>query len=390
MFRVVIFSSGLPSAIAKLARRIHSEVPEAQVCGVLLERRPGKTLGKRISTFATNIRQFDFVKYAAGRVAQSGLRKAGNVAAVALRFTHAGSAEYPREEGLDGICPSLITTDCHSWESLDFVRSLDADLGLVYGTRILKPCLFRIPRLGSINIHKRKVPDYRGGGPVGLWELLDGQPEIGITVHQVEEQLDAGAVINAATIPIQPFDTLSSLALKAQVIANDLLVRSVADYVASAVNRQPQHGESRMFKNPSPQLLARYENELALRRANYRAVRGRPPIKLLARSVAGIPFTVGRNWRRRLAEDFPVMILFHHLVSDRPHGLGMSTDHFVEHVEFLRRFYQIAPLSEAIEMLRTNAVKRPTVVLTVDDGYADNLSFVLAPPNGLFLPIVLK
>ena len=57
-----------------------------------------------------------------------------------------------------------------------------------------------------------------------LWEMLDGQREIGVTVHEVEEKLDAGAVINAQTIPIEPFDNLTSLALKAHVVANDLLV----------------------------------------------------------------------------------------------------------------------------------------------------------------------
>ena len=60
--------------------------------------------------------------------------------------------------------------------------------------------------------------------------MLDGQPEIGVTIHQVTAQLDAGHVVNAATIPIEPFDTLTSLALKAHVVGNDLLVRSVADY----------------------------------------------------------------------------------------------------------------------------------------------------------------
>ena len=54
-----------------------------------------------------------------------------------------------------------ITRDLHDAGSLEFVRSLGADLGLIYGTRILKPTLFTLPRRGSINIHKHRVPDYR-------------------------------------------------------------------------------------------------------------------------------------------------------------------------------------------------------------------------------------
>ncbi len=364
------------------------------MAGILQERRPGKSLRKRVSTFAKNLKQRDFVKYAAGKVVQNAGRKLTGLAEAGLRFVHAGRPVYPAAESMNDVsqelgCRYLVTTDCHSQEALDFVRSLGADLGLVYGTRILKPCLFTIPSLGSINIHKRKVPDYRGGGPVGLWEMLDGQPEFGVTVHEVEEKLDAGAVINAATIAIEPFDDLTSMALKAHVVANDLLVKSVADYARGTVHRAPQHGESRMFKNPSPQQLAKYEEELARRRPGFRAARGRSSAKLLARSIVGTPVVAARNWIRRSRGRFPVMILFHHLVADRSHALGMSTTHFLRHVEFLRKFYQIVSLSEAIEMLRTNNVKAPTVVLTVDDGYRDNFLTLRAIRERIDLPITM-
>ena len=41
--------------------------------------------------------------------------------------------------------------------------------------------------------------------------MLDGRTDIGVTVHEVLEQLDAGAVINASTILIEPFDDPTSL-----------------------------------------------------------------------------------------------------------------------------------------------------------------------------------
>ena len=127
-----------------------------------------------------------------------------------------------------------VTTDLHADESLKITRTLLPDLGVVFGTRILKPALFEIPSQGSINIHKRKVPEYRGGGPIGLWELLDRQQELGITVHRVTKEVDAGAIVGQAVIPIEPFDTLTSLALKADVIGNDLLVAVIGAGLAEA------------------------------------------------------------------------------------------------------------------------------------------------------------
>ena len=90
-----------------------------------------------------------------------------------IRLIHAapnwpnGKPDYGLDD-LDAACKANGARDIHSEQALDFVRRLNADLGLVFGTRILKPALFEIPKQGSINIHKRKVPDYRGGGAVGL------------------------------------------------------------------------------------------------------------------------------------------------------------------------------------------------------------------------------
>ena len=51
-------------------------------------------------------------------------------------------------------------------EAMGLMRAAEADLGIVWGTNILKECVFRIPRLGSINIHQGLTPYYRGGPPV--------------------------------------------------------------------------------------------------------------------------------------------------------------------------------------------------------------------------------
>jgi len=393
-FRVVVFSGGDPKHILRLVIRIFREVPEAEVCAILCERRPPKTFSQRSRNFVRNLQQWDFVEYAATKVASNLWDRGSRIGTLLLHLVHGGGPEV--RGGIDPVqqleslgCSIRITRDFHCEESLAFVRSLHADLGIVYGTRILKPALFSIPRLGSINIHKRKVPDYRGGGPIGLWELLDEQKEIGVTVHQVTEKLDAGAVVNAATIPIERFDNLTSLTLKAHVIGNDLLVRSVADFAHGTPNLVLQQGTGKMFRSPSPQQLAKYERELANRRPQYRPPASRPLAKMVLKTLLGIPSAAVRNWRRRLQGNFPVTILYHHLVSDSPHRMGISTDYFFKHIQFLRKHFQIVSLGQAIEMLRSNNVQRPTLVLTFDDGYRDNFLTLRAIVEQTGVPVTL-
>jgi len=89
----------------------------------------------------------------------------------------------------------------HTEEAMGLMRAADADLGVVWGTNILKECVFRIPRLGSINIHQGLAPYYRGGPPV-FWELYNGEREIGVTVHFVESKVDTGGIIVQETLPL--------------------------------------------------------------------------------------------------------------------------------------------------------------------------------------------
>jgi folate-dependent phosphoribosylglycinamide formyltransferase PurN/peptidoglycan/xylan/chitin deacetylase (PgdA/CDA1 family) len=397
--RVLVITSLAPVAVARLVQRLHDEVPEARIVGILYERRRRKTLRQRLKNFWSNVPEPGFLAYAAERVWGGALGALTRLGDAGLRLLH-GTAFQRKPatafclDDLERLGKALsfsrhVTTDLHNQEALAFVRDLQPDLGIIYGTRILKPSLFEIPSRGCINIHKRKVPDYRGGGPIGLWEMLDGQKEIGITVHRVTKDVDEGAVIRAETIPIEPFDTLTSLALKADVVGQDALVRVVADFARGTVQETRQTGTARVFRNPKPHELRRYQKQLMRLRPVSRPSMGRPVWKLLARSLVLAPVVAARNWYYRWRGRFPVMVLYHHLVSDRPHPLGISTQGFLRQVRFLGKHYDVVDLERAIEMLDAGVVKRPTVVLTLDDGYQDNFLNLRAVVEESGVPITL-
>jgi folate-dependent phosphoribosylglycinamide formyltransferase PurN/peptidoglycan/xylan/chitin deacetylase (PgdA/CDA1 family) len=395
--RVVIFTSVPPRQVARIMARIRRDASEAQVVGVLYERRPPKTLPQRMRIWRKKMKRPVYWRYVLHRIlAAAGTSLSGLLDAV-IRCIHA-APKWPNgkpEYGLDDLAATsktngtelLITRDIHSDEALDFARRLNADLGLVFGTRVLKPALFQIPKQGSINIHKRKVPDYRGGGAVGLWELLDEQKEIGVTVHRVEEKVDAGGVIRSAPIPIEPFDDLESLALKADVVGGDLIVASIRDFANGTVTETPQTGPGKLLRSPAAEDLLQMKKKLVGRRQGDDNPFRRPAWKLLVKSLLyALPVAL-RSRRHRRRGDYPVMILYHHLVSDRPHRLGVSTTYFLRQVNYLLRHYRVVSLSQAVELVRKGGVKVPTVAITFDDGYADNFVNLRAVTEESGLPI---
>lgn len=188
MLRTILFTQGglgLPIALGLLT------MPCAELCGVLLEEPPPirRTLRERV----VRAIRYHGVVGAAARLAQrmsDAPGPGGEPGAEEL-------AELAREKGV----PLLRASDVHAPEVLAWVRERQPDLGVVIGTTILRPSLFEIPRLGSINLHQARVPEYRGSGAL-FWALYNGEREMGITVHRVAERLDAGDVILETTVPL--------------------------------------------------------------------------------------------------------------------------------------------------------------------------------------------
>jgi folate-dependent phosphoribosylglycinamide formyltransferase PurN len=91
--------------------------------------------------------------------------------------------------------------DLHAPECLARLRSLRPDLGLVFACYLLRRTLFAIPRLGTVNLHLGKPPEFRGSSP-GFYELLAGVPEVGVTTHRVDDGLDSGPILLQRGFPL--------------------------------------------------------------------------------------------------------------------------------------------------------------------------------------------
>jgi methionyl-tRNA formyltransferase len=98
--------------------------------------------------------------------------------------------------------PFHLVANYHNPESIELMTACNADLGVIYGTNIIKESVFKIPRLGSINLHQGLAPYYRGGPPI-FWELYNGETEVGLTVHFVASKVDTGDIILQETVPLK-------------------------------------------------------------------------------------------------------------------------------------------------------------------------------------------
>lgn len=58
----------------------------------------------------------------------------------------------------------------------------------------LSESLLQLPRYGCFNLHPSLLPKYRGSAPL-FWQFKNGELETGVTLHQMSEHIDAGAIV---------------------------------------------------------------------------------------------------------------------------------------------------------------------------------------------------
>jgi folate-dependent phosphoribosylglycinamide formyltransferase PurN len=141
--------------------------------------------------------------------------------------------------------------DIHSAEVIDTVRSLAPDLGLIYGSPILKPSLFEIPKNGTLGIHHGKLPAYRGNKTT-FWAMYNGEPAAGVTIQKVNAGLDTGSIVKEGEVPISR-RSYATVWTELEQLGLDLYIEAILEVKYGTASLRPQTGKKgKLYKNPKP------------------------------------------------------------------------------------------------------------------------------------------
>ena len=100
-----------------------------------------------------------------------------------------------------------------------------------YYRHMLGPEVLAVAPRGAYNMHGSLLPKYRGRVPVN-WAVLNGETETGATLHAMAVKPDAGAIVDAQSVPILPDDTAGEVFRKVCVAAEITLQRALPGLVA--------------------------------------------------------------------------------------------------------------------------------------------------------------
>lgn len=93
--------------------------------------------------------------------------------------------------------------------------------------QILRQSLRGRARLGALNFHAGKLPFYRGRNVIN-WAIINGETEIGLTGHWMDDGIDTGDIVLQRTLPIAWTDTYGVVLQRVTDAMPSLVVDTVA------------------------------------------------------------------------------------------------------------------------------------------------------------------
>lgn len=105
---------------------------------------------------------------------------------------------------------------------------------------LLPEAVLRIPPHGCINIHASLLPRWRGAAPIQR-ALLEGDTETGISIMQMDQGLDTGAILLKRALPIEPHDTTATLHDKLADLGGKCIVEALTSLDQGRLISTPQN-----------------------------------------------------------------------------------------------------------------------------------------------------
>ena len=139
-----------------------------------------------------------------------------------LKVQQSDVKKFALENNIEVLQPESLKDESF----IQSLQSLNPDLFVIIAFRILPPEIFKIPRLGSINLHASLLPKYRGAAPIN-WAIIKGEKVSGITTFFLDDKVDTGNIILQKEITIDTNDTFGEVYYKMSEAGSPLLLKTI-------------------------------------------------------------------------------------------------------------------------------------------------------------------
>ncbi|MCQ2167721.1 MAG: methionyl-tRNA formyltransferase [Bacteroidales bacterium] len=168
-----------------------------------------------------------------------------------LKLNESAVKQYATAHGIPVLQPVRLKDP----EFLESLRAFKADMFVVVAFRMLPEEVWKMPRMGTFNLHAALLPQYRGAAPIN-WAVINGERVTGVTTFMLDKDIDTGAIIYRQDTLIGPEETAGEVHDRLMEIGADLVVQTVEALVQKNVEVRVQRSfiQGQEELKPAPKL----------------------------------------------------------------------------------------------------------------------------------------
>ena len=168
-----------------------------------------------------------------------------------LKVTESAVKKFAVEKGIPVLQPLKLKDP----EFLEQLAALKADLFVVVAFRMLPEAVWKMPPLGTFNLHAALLPQYRGAAPIN-WAVINGERITGVTTFMIDQDIDTGGIMLRQECRIEETDTAGDVHDKLMPIGADLVVQTVEGIIQKNIETRVQRSfiQGSEVLKPAPKL----------------------------------------------------------------------------------------------------------------------------------------
>jgi methionyl-tRNA formyltransferase len=122
---------------------------------------------------------------------------------------------------------------------LKTLSDLKADLFIVVAFRMLPEAVWKMPPMGTINLHASLLPHYRGAAPINH-VIINGELTTGVTTFFINKDIDTGNLLMREEVQIFPYENSGDLHDRLMKLGARLVIRTIKGLVDRTLIPMPQ------------------------------------------------------------------------------------------------------------------------------------------------------
>lgn len=143
--------------------------------------------------------------------------------------------EFAEEKGLTVLQPSNLKDETFLKE----LKDLNADLQIVVAFRMLPEVVWKMPKMGTFNLHASLLPNYRGAAPIN-WAIINGEEYTGVSTFFLKQEIDTGNILLQKKVKIDENDDAGSLHDKLMKEGTHLVIETIVQLLDGNLKEIPQ------------------------------------------------------------------------------------------------------------------------------------------------------